>query len=78
MEKNNLFFEKLTPVNDSDISIYEAAIDFVFKNDDVRNIAISGAYGAGKSSVLASYKTKHSSTKFLHIFGPFSRYSGRR
>ena len=67
MEKNNLFFEKLTPVNDSDISIYEAAIDFVFKNDDVRNIAISGAYGAGKSSVLASYKTKHSSTKFLHI-----------
>lgn len=59
MEKNNLFFEKLTPVNDSDISIYEAAIDFVFKNDDVRNIAISGAYGAGKSSVLASYKTKH-------------------
>lgn len=67
MEKNNLFFEKLTPVNDSNISIYEAAIDFVFKNDDVRNIAISGAYGAGKSSVLASYKTKHSSTKFLHI-----------
>lgn len=66
MEKNNLFW-KLTPVNDSDISIYEAAIDFVFKNDDVRNIAISGAYGAGKSSVLASYKTKHSSTKFLHI-----------
>ena len=67
MEKNNLFFEKLTPVNDSDISVYEAAIDFVFKNDDVRNIAISGAYGAGKSSVLASYKAKHSSTKFLHI-----------
>jgi len=67
VEKNNLFFEKLTPVNDSDISVYEAAIDFVFKNDDVRNIAISGAYGAGKSSVLASYKAKHSSTKFLHI-----------
>ena len=65
--KEQSFFEKLTPVNDSDISIYEAAIDFVFKNDDVRNIAISGAYGAGKSSVLASYKTKHPSTKFLHI-----------
>ena len=35
MEKNNLFFEKLTPVNDSNISIYEAAIDFVFKNDSI-------------------------------------------
>lgn len=60
-------FEKLTPVNDSDISVYESAIDFVFKHDDVRNVAISGAYGAGKSSVLASYKSKHPSTKFMHI-----------
>ena len=66
-ETKKYVFEKLTPVNDSDISVYESAIDFVFKHDDVRNVAISGAYGAGKSSVLASYKAKHSSTKFLHI-----------
>lgn len=66
-ETKKYVFEKLTPVNDSDISVYESAIDFVFNHDDVRNVAISGAYGAGKSSVLASYKAKHSSTKFLHI-----------
>lgn len=60
-------FEKLTPVTDSDISVYESAIDFVFEHDDVKNVAISGAYGAGKSSVLASYKAKHPSIKFLHI-----------
>jgi len=60
-------FEKLTPVTDSDISVYESAIDFVFEHDDVKNVAISGAYGAGKSSVLASYKAKHPGKKFLHI-----------
>ena len=66
-EAKKYIFEKLTPVTDSDISVYESAIDFVFDNDDVKNIALSGAYGAGKSSVLASYKSSHPSTKFLHI-----------
>lgn len=66
-ETKKYVFEKLTPVNDSDISVYESAIDFVFEHDDIKNVAISGAYGAGKSSVLASYKAKHPSIKFLHI-----------
>lgn len=66
-EPQKYVFEKLTPVSNSDISVYETAIDFVFKNDDVKNIAISGAYGAGKSSVLASYKAIHGEKKFLHI-----------
>lgn len=60
-------FEKLTPITDSNISVYESAINFAFEHDDVKNIAISGAYGAGKSSVLASYKDKHPNRKFMHI-----------
>lgn len=67
MAEAKYIFEKLTPITDSDISVYESAIDFVFENNDVKNIALSGAYGAGKSSVLASYKSSHPSTKFLHI-----------
>lgn len=66
-DSKSLFFEKLTPTDDCDISIYESAIDFAFKEDDIRNVAISGAYGAGKSSVLAAYKAKHREKKFLHI-----------
>lgn len=65
--KKQYVFEKLTPLSDSDISVYESAIDFVFKEDDVKNVAISGAYGAGKSSVLESYKKKHNDLKFVHI-----------
>ena len=50
------------------MGIYESALDFVFANDNVRNVAISGAYGSGKSSVIESYKRKkHSGDKFLHI-----------
>ena len=41
--------------------------EYVFSNSDVKNVAISGAYSAGKSSVLASYKKKHGELRFLHI-----------
>ena len=47
-----IYFHKLTPSDNVDISIYTEAIDFVFTDDDIKNVAISGSYGAGKSSVL--------------------------
>lgn len=60
-------FEKLTLFSDDDIGAYKDALDFVFQNNDIRNIAISGSYGSGKSSVLASYKKNHSDKNYLHI-----------
>lgn len=60
-------FERLTPIDNMDLDVYEEAIDYVFSNSDVKNVAISGAYSAGKSSVLASYKKKHGELRFLHI-----------
>ena len=60
-------FERLTPIDNMDLDVYEDAIDYVFDNSDVKNVAISGAYSAGKSSVLASYEKKHSDKNFLHI-----------
>lgn len=59
MEDRKYVFQKLTPVSNADISVYEEAINFVFENSDVKNVAISGAYSAGKSSILESYKVKH-------------------
>ncbi|WP_346938459.1 hypothetical protein [uncultured Clostridium sp.] len=67
MIENKYKFQKLTPVRDADLRVYENSIDYIFSNPDIRNIAISGAYGAGKSSVLESYKDKHPKLKFLHI-----------
>ena len=34
MGANKYNFQKLTPVSDADISVYEAAIDFVIWNND--------------------------------------------
>lgn len=64
---NKYHFEKLAPIDNADISVYEEAIDFAFENPDIRNVAISGAYGSGKSSVLATYEKNHADKKFIHI-----------
>ena len=63
----NLKFQKLTPEIDADIKVYDEAFEFVFKNDDIRNIAISGSYGSGKSSIVESYKKSHTDCKFSTI-----------
>lgn len=67
MADKKYHFEKLTPIDSINLDIYDGAINYVFENDDVKNVAISGAYSAGKSSVLASYKKKHNDLSFLHI-----------
>src|SRR5690625_2344821 len=60
-------FLKLTPIKDVDLITYEDAIDFVFENDDIKNVAISGPYGSGKSSVIESYKNHNKNYRYLHI-----------
>ena len=64
-------FQKLTPIDDAEIGVYEDALDYVFKNDDVLNVAISGPYSAGKSSLIETYKKSHEGKenckRFLHI-----------
>lgn len=67
MGSNKYNFQKLTPVSNADISVYEDAFDFAFENADVKNVAISGAYSAGKSSILESYKARHSNKCFVHL-----------
>ena len=67
MPERTHHFERLTPIDNMDLDVYEEAIDYAFDNSDIKNVAISGAYSAGKSSVLASYKKKHSDLHFLHI-----------
>lgn len=65
--KENYKFQKLTPVDNVELGVYEEALDFVFNNDDIKNVAISGAYSAGKSSVLETYKGLRDNLRFLHV-----------
>ena len=66
-DRQNITFQKLTPIDNADISVYEDAIEFSLKNDDITNIALSGPYSAGKSSIIETYKKKHPDKKFVHI-----------
>ncbi|NLK09082.1 MAG: hypothetical protein GX316_10380 [Firmicutes bacterium] len=42
-------------------------MDFVFQNDDLRNIAITGGYGTGKSSILGSYEKESCKRKYVYV-----------
>ena len=66
-ENENITFYDLTPTDDIKLDIYEKAINFSLENNKVFNIAISGGYGSGKSSLLESYKKNHPEKKFLNI-----------
>lgn len=64
----SLHFSPLTPKDDlNSLQGYNEALDFVFQNEKIRNIALSGAYGSGKSSVMASYENQHIGKHFIHI-----------
>lgn len=60
-------FQSLTPTDEVDMRVYEDALNHAFKDNDIKNIALSGSYGSGKSSVLKSYKKISSKHKFIHI-----------
>lgn len=46
---------------------YIRALHWAIKNKEVKNIALSGPYGAGKSSVIKTYLEKYPKTKYLSI-----------
>ncbi len=56
-------YHVLTPKTDIGESIYFEAIDFALRDASVHNVAISGPYGAGKSSIIHSYINKRKTDK---------------
>lgn len=47
---------------------YDQEFSFAFGNDDIKNIAISGPYGAGKNTVMESWERQHGADhSFLHV-----------
>ncbi len=61
----------LSPTEDlgsTDIEIYNQYLDQAFKADNMRNIAITGSFGIGKSAILRSYnKTKKKNMLFISV-----------
>jgi hypothetical protein len=65
---NKYLFDDLTPVDDADKFVkYEASLLWALRNDNIKNIALTGPYGSGKSSVLRTFEANHKEFNFLNI-----------
>ena len=61
-------FHDLAPTDELDASReYFKALDWALRNDKITNIALSGPYGSGKSSIIQSYMKKHRWLKAINI-----------
>ncbi|MEW7985192.1 MAG: hypothetical protein AB2766_12705 [Candidatus Thiodiazotropha endolucinida] len=61
-------YTSLTPVDNADIeNSYGEALRFAIENPDINNIAITGPYGSGKSSIIKSFEKKNNKYNFLKI-----------
>ena len=67
--KREYQFRALTSNKDVEIKpVTLKALEFAIdKNSEVTNVAITGNYGAGKSSVVDSFELKCKNKKFIHI-----------
>lgn len=67
--QDKLTFEKLTPthLSNDEMKGYTESLDFVFQEDDLLNIAITGPYASGKSSVIKTYEENHQELNGIHI-----------
>jgi hypothetical protein len=66
---SSLKYESLTPKlkNDESTSHYFEALDFAFSQADVKNIAVTGPYGAGKSTVIQSFVSLHKKIPHVNV-----------
>ena len=69
MDKKDNKFKSLTPeILTENKKVYTEALDYAFSEDDIRNIAITGVYGAGKSTVWNTYRKHKSKESESSIF----------
>ncbi|WP_110877665.1 hypothetical protein [Franconibacter helveticus] len=62
-------YTSLTPkkIKDTEGNTYFKALRYALSQKDVRNIAVTGAYGAGKSTVLHSYMSTYEEERFISV-----------
>lgn len=61
-------YASLTPTQNADSTqVYEAAILENLSKSDVMNIALTGPYGSGKSSIICTFINKHPEYNILNI-----------
>ena len=71
----NKFNALTSEVLDENNKIYTEALDYAFGNNDIKNIAITGIYGAGKSTVWNTYVNKSKLNNVINVsLGKYENY----
>lgn len=69
--ENNETYQSLTPIDDADEdNIYSNAILWALENrnnKNIKNIALTGSYGSGKSSILKTFQKKQECSDFTFL-----------
>lgn len=61
-------YEDLTPTNNGDEDRkYSAALEWALETKNIKNIALTGAYGSGKSSIIRTFEKEHRGYHYLNI-----------
>lgn len=68
-QKEVFDFKYLGPKDDiNSIEVYEEALDYALSNSKIKNIAVTGSYGAGKSSIIEHISIKGIIKKDSYIY----------
>ncbi|WP_276090446.1 P-loop NTPase fold protein [Pedobacter sp. JY14-1] len=60
--------EGLTPSEDADPgNVYTDLLYWALKNPELKNVALTGPYGSGKSSIIRTFEKRHRDFRFLNI-----------
>ncbi|WP_162126401.1 YobI family P-loop NTPase [Flavobacterium phycosphaerae] len=65
--KNPKSFDDLTPTIIKNEVTYTSALFWALKNKNIKNIALTGSYGSGKSSIIKTFKNRHVEFDYLNI-----------
>lgn len=66
-KKKQSKYNSLTPTNQvKNCEVYMDALQEALQNPDIKNVAVTGPYGAGKSSVIRTFFDKHNG-EYKHI-----------
>ena len=64
---NDSRFATLTPTDKADnVEQYLKALTYALRKDSIKNIALTGPYGSGKTSIIKTFEKKYS-YKFLYV-----------
>ena len=68
-QKKDSKYHSLTPINSADnCEVYMDALQEALQNPDIKNIAVTGPYGSGKSSVIRTFFDRYNvELKLKHL-----------